>query len=82
MKIQVTKTYLPPLDEYINYLERIWASGWITNNGEVVQELENKLADYLDVPYIQLVSNGTIALQLALRDLNIQGEVITTPFSM
>jgi dTDP-4-amino-4,6-dideoxygalactose transaminase len=79
--INVTKTFLPPLDEYITYLERIWASGWITNNGELVQELENKLADYLDVPYIQFVSNGTIALQLALRALNIQGEVITTPFS-
>jgi len=79
--INVTKTYLPPLEEYNHYLKRIWETGWVTNNGELVQELEKKLAEYLDVPYIQFVSNGTIALQLALRALNIQGEVITTPFS-
>ena len=79
--INVTKTYLPPLDEYIKYLERIWESGWVTNNGELVQELERHLADYLDVPFVSFVSNGTIALQLALKALDIRGEVITTPFS-
>lgn len=79
--INVTKTYLPPLDEYIKYLERIWESGWVTNNGELVQELERQLADYLDVPFVSFVSNGTIALQLALKALDIRGEVITTPFS-
>jgi len=81
MPIHVTKTYLPPLGEYTAYLERIWASGWITNNGELVLELEKKLAEYLKVPYVQYVSNGTIALQLALRALDVDGEVITTPFS-
>ena len=79
--INVTKTYLPPLDDYIKYLERIWESGWVTNNGEFVQELERQLAVYLDVPFVSFVSNGTIALQLALKALDIQGEVITTPFS-
>jgi len=81
MPINVTKTYLPPLEEYVKYLERIWASGWVTNNGELVQELETRLAEYLGVPYVQLVSNGTIALQIALKALDIKGEVITTPFS-
>lgn len=81
MSITVTKTYLPPLDEYIHYLERIWDSGWITNNGELVLELEKKLAEYLDVPFVQYVTNGTTALQIALKALNIEGEVITTPFS-
>lgn len=81
LMINVTKTYLPPLNEYIKYLERIWESGWVTNNGELVQELEKQLASYLDVPFVSFVSNGTIALQLALKALDIQGEVITTPFS-
>ncbi|TRZ49947.1 DegT/DnrJ/EryC1/StrS family aminotransferase [bacterium] len=79
--INVTKTCLPPLDEYVKYLEKIWASGWVTNNGELVRELETRLAEYLGVPYIQFVSNGTIALQLALKALEVEGEVITTPFS-
>lgn len=79
--INVTKSYLPPIEEYIKHLEKIWASGWLTNNGEMVQELEARLAEYLGVPYVQYVTNGTIALQIALRALEIQGEVITTPFS-
>lgn len=79
--INVTKSYLPPIEEYIKRLEKIWASGWLTNNGEMVRELESKLAEYLGVPYIHYVSNGTIAIQIALRAMEIQGEVITTPFS-
>lgn len=81
MDINVTKTFLPPLDEYIQYLEKIWASGWVTNNGNLVTELESRLAEYLGVPYLQFISNGTIALQLALKALEVTGEVITTPFS-
>lgn len=81
MPINVTKTYLPPLEEYVHYLERIWASGWLTNNGELVLELEKKLAEYLGVSYVQYISNGTIAIQLALKALEVDGEVITTPFS-
>lgn len=79
--INVTKIYLPPLEDYVDYLRRIWKSGWVTNNGELVQELEKALAEYLRVPYVQYVSNGTIGLQIALRALNVHGEVITTPFS-
>ena len=79
--INVTKSYLPPLEDYVKYLEKIWASNWLTNHGPLVQELEVKLAEYLGVPYVHYVSNGTIALQIALRALEIQGEVITTPFS-
>ena len=79
--INVTKSSLPPLDEYIKYLEKIWDSNWLTNHGPIVQELELKLAEYLDVPYIIFVSIGTIAMQIALRALGIQGDVITTPFS-
>lgn len=79
--INVTKTYLPPLEEYVHYLEQIWSSGWVTNNGVFVQELETKLAEYLDVPHVQYVTNGTVALQIALKALNITGQVITTPFS-
>jgi len=79
--INVTKSSLPPLAEYVEYLEKIWASHWLTNHGPLVQELEAKLAAYLNVPYIHYVSNGTIAIQIALRALDIRGEVITTPFS-
>lgn len=79
--ITITKTYLPPLERYTAYLERIWETRQITNNGPLVQELEQKLRQYLHAPYLRYVSNGTIALQLALKALNITGEVITTPFS-
>lgn len=79
--INVTKSYLPPLEEYIKYLEKIWSSNWLTNHGPLVQELEKRLSEYLEVPYVHFVSNGTIAIQLALRALDIQGDVITTPFS-
>jgi dTDP-4-amino-4,6-dideoxygalactose transaminase len=79
--INVTKSYLPPIEDYIKQLEKIWASGWMTNNGVMVQELEAKLTEYLGVPYVHYVTNGTIAIQIALHALEIQGEVITTPFS-
>jgi len=67
VKIQVTKTFLPPLEEYQAYVAKIWENNWLTNNGPFVQELEHKLAEYLQVPYLLYVSNGTIALQLAIR---------------
>lgn len=79
--IPVTKTYLPPLNDYIKYLKKIWDSGWITNNGTYVIELEKKLKKHLGVKYISYVNNGTTALQIALKSLNIHGEVITTPFT-
>jgi len=79
--ISVTQPCLPPLEEFIPYLQQIWNCKWLTNNGPLHQQLEQELADYLGVKYISLFSNGTLALITALQALNIQGEVITTPFS-
>jgi len=79
--INVTKTYLPNKEKYKQYVDEIYANGWITNNGPLVQKLEERLANYLDVRNIILVANGTVALEIAYRTLNITGSVITTPFS-
>ena len=79
--ITVTQPCLPPLEEFIPYLQQIWDNKWLTNNGPLHRQLEQELADYLGVKYISLFSNGTLALISALQALNIQGEVITTPFS-
>ncbi|NMB57349.1 DegT/DnrJ/EryC1/StrS family aminotransferase [Candidatus Beckwithbacteria bacterium] len=81
--IPVTKTFLPPLSEYQKYLEKIWQSGWLTNNGQFVKRLEKKLKKYLGVKYIFFVTNGTIALQIAIKSLGLpkNSEIITTPFS-
>lgn len=79
--IFVTKPYLPPLEEYIPYLETIWENRILTNCGPFHHQLEQALCEYLGVKYISLFSNGTIALVVALLALKITGEVITTPFS-
>lgn len=79
--ITVTQPALPPLDEFIPYLEKIWDNKWLTNNGPFHQQFEKELADYLGVKYISVFSNGTLALITALQALRITGEVITTPFS-
>ena len=79
--INVTKTYLPNKEKYKKYIDEIYDNGWITNNGPMVRLLEKRLADYLGVRNIVLVSNGTVALEVAYRILGIQGDVITTPFS-
>lgn len=79
--ITVTKTFLPPLEEYTEYLKTVWNSGQVTNNGQLLQELEKKLAEFLGVKHLYVVSNGTTGLQIALKVLDISGEVITTPFS-
>lgn len=79
--ITVTKSDLPPLEKYIEYLRKIWTSRWLTNDGEFVQLLGKKLEEYLRVKNLVLVSNGTLALQIALKALDIEGEVITTPFT-
>ena len=75
--INVTKTYLPPIEEYQAYVERIFNSNQLTNNGPLVRELEQKLKDFLGVKHCLFVSNGTIAIQIALKVLNIKKEVIT-----
>lgn len=79
--INVTKTFLPDFETYINTVRRAWDKSWITNNGELVQELEEKLKDCLGVKHLFFTSNGTIVLQMALKALGITKEVITTPFS-
>lgn len=79
--INVTKTYLPDKEKYKQYIDEIYANGWVTNNGPLVQRLEKRLAEYLGVKNIVLVSNGTVALEIAYRTLGIKGFVITTPFS-
>jgi dTDP-4-amino-4,6-dideoxygalactose transaminase len=79
--INVTKTYVPPLAKYQEYVQNIFESGWFTNNGTMLQKLEKRLKDYLGVEYIIPISNGTLALQIAYRLLDLKGQVITTPFS-
>lgn len=80
--INVTKTYFPPFDEYTKQLERIWKNQWLTNRGELVLELEEKLKQYLAIDNIILMTNGTLPIQIALKVLVPDGgEVITTPFS-
>ncbi|MBI1300691.1 MAG: aminotransferase class I/II-fold pyridoxal phosphate-dependent enzyme [Alphaproteobacteria bacterium] len=79
--IPVTKPFLPPREEYDRYLDGIWERNWLTNHGPLVKELEDKLCGYLGAPQMQFVSNGTIALQLAIKALDLEGEIITTPFS-
>jgi len=79
--IYVTKPSLPPLEEFVPYLQQIWHSKILTNGGSFHQQLEQALCDYLGVKHIALVTNGTIALVTALQALCITGEVITTPYS-
>lgn len=79
--IMVTQPFLPPLDEFHSYLEKIWDRKILTNGGPFHQALEAALCEYLGVQYISLFSNGTIALVTALRALDIRREVITTPYS-
>lgn len=79
--INVTKTFLPDFDTYSSTLKRAWDKVWLTNNGELVQELEAKLKTYLGVQNFLFTNNGTLPLQMALKALNITEEVITTPFS-
>lgn len=79
--VYVTRPLLPPLEEFVGSLERIWTSGILTNGGPLHQELEQALCKYLGVEYICLFSNGTVALVTALQALRITGEVITTPYS-
>ncbi|MGL1889340.1 MAG: DegT/DnrJ/EryC1/StrS family aminotransferase [Reichenbachiella sp.] len=79
--IPVTKPFLPPRKEYDQYIDQIWERNWLTNDGPLVQELEKQLITYLGLPNIKYVTNGTIALQLAIKALKLKGEIITTPFS-
>ena len=79
--IFVTSPSLPPLAEFIPYLEKIWESKWLTNNGQFNQQFEAALAEYLGVKYVSFFTNGMLALQAGLQVLRLTGEVITTPFT-
>lgn len=79
--VYVTQPSLPPLDEFMPYLEQIWSNKQLTNCGPFHQQLEDELCKYLGVEHIALFANGTLALVSALQALEIKGEVITTPYS-
>lgn len=80
-KVFVTQPSLPDLEEFIPYLKEIWKSRQLTNNGQFHRQLESNLSDFLNVKYVSLFANGTLALLTALQTLKITGEVITTPYS-
>lgn len=79
--IPVTKPFLPPKEEYEKYLDGIWQRNWLTNNGPLVNDLELRLKEYLKVNHLLFLTNGTIAIQIAIKALGLKGEIITTPFS-
>ena len=79
--VYVTRPLLPPLNEYTELLQEVWASGWLANGGEQHRALEAELAQWLQVPHLSLFNNGTIALVVACQALRLSGEVITTPFT-
>jgi len=79
--INVTRSSMPEYEEYINEIKSLWDTRWLSNNGLKYQEFERRLADYLDVKYVVMFSNGHLALEAALSVLDLEGEVITTPYT-
>ncbi len=79
--INVTQSFTPPLEEYTKILQKAYDKKWLTNRGELVKELEEKLKSYLGVRHLTLSTNGTLPLQIAIKALRLSGEIITTPFS-
>ncbi|WP_337589394.1 DegT/DnrJ/EryC1/StrS family aminotransferase [Paenibacillus contaminans] len=79
--IYVTRSSLPPFEEYINEIKSIWDTAWLTNMGKYHNQLEQELIEYLEVDNISLFTNGHLALELVLQAMNLTGEVITTPFT-
>lgn len=80
-EIYVTKPYLPPMEEYMKYLSKIWDSHILTNMGPLHREFESKLTNYLQVPYCMAFANGHLALETAIQAMHLEGEVITTPYT-
>lgn len=80
-KILVTRSSMPELSEYMDEIEGLWDSRWLTNMGAKHKALQQKLKDYLGVENVELLTNGHMALELTLQAMNLQGEVITTPFT-
>ena len=79
--IQVTRSFIPPHEEYLTYVRQVLSRNWVTNHGPLVNEFELNLKEYLDLPHLLFLSNGTIPLQIAIKALELRGEVITTRFS-
>jgi dTDP-4-amino-4,6-dideoxygalactose transaminase len=79
--INISKPFLPPKEVYLAYIDAIYNRNWLTNNGPLVNELELKLKEYLNIPHLLFLTNGTIAIQIAIKALELRGEIITTPFS-
>jgi len=79
--ISVNKPFLPPIEDYKQFVDGIWQRNWLTNNGPLVNELELELKHYLQAPHVVYTANGTLALQLAIRALELKGDIITTPYS-
>ncbi len=79
--IPVTKPFLPPQEEYQKYLDGIWTRKWLTNMGPLANDLELRLKEILKVKHLLFLTNGTVAIQMAIKALELKGEIITTPFS-
>ena len=79
--VAVTRSSLPPLEEYVDMLKPLWESAWLTNMGDYHEQFKEQLKEYLMIPELELFVNGHMALELALQALDLKGEVITTPFS-
>lgn len=80
-KILVTKSSMPPMDEYVDEIKKLWDSHWLTNMGEEHNKLQDLLKNYFQVDHVELLSNGHMALELSMQAMNLNGEVITTPFT-
>lgn len=79
--IPVTKPFLPPKEEYDRFIDQIWKRNWLTNHGPLANEIELQIKEFLQVEHFLFLNNGTIALQIAIKALELKGEIITTPFS-
>lgn len=80
-RINVTRSSMPELDEYVEEIRELWQTHWLTNMGCKHVELQEKLQEYLEVPAVELFTNGHMALELTLQAMGLEGEVITTPFT-
>ena len=81
MSIMVTRSSMPPMEEYIAEIRNIWQSRWLTNMGVKHQAFQAALQDYMQTEHVELLVNGHMALELTLQAMNLTGEVITTPFT-
>ena len=81
MNINVTRSSMPPFEEYCGEIKELWDSCWLTNIGTKHEQLRERLTEYLDAPNMDILTNGHLSLELSLQALELEGEVITTPFT-